>query len=395
MVEQPNLKRLRRYRLDRVREQLIRRDYAGALLADPLNTRYATDSTNMQVWCTHNAVRYVFVATQGPVVLFDFHGGAHLSEGLGTIDEVRPATSWFYFTVGPRVAERAGVWADEVADLINIYGSGNRRLAVDRCDPVGTHALLARGISIQDGQEVMELARSIKSPDEIAAMRCAIAACQAGMGSMRKALRPGITENELWSVLHAENIARGGEWIETRLLASGPRTNPWFHECSGRVIEKGDLVSFDTDLIGPYGYCADISRCWLCGDGKPTEQQRRLYALAREQIEYNTELVKPGLSFREFSDRAWRLPESCAGNRYSVISHGVGLCDEYPAIYYPQEHIASGYDGVIDEYMTLCVESYIGEVGGSEGVKLEQQLLVNANGTIPLSTFPFEDELFL
>ena len=80
------------------------------------------------------------------------------------------------------------------------------------------------------------------------------------MAAMRQALRPGISEQALWAELHAGNIARGGEWIETRLLASGPRTNPWFQECSSRVIEAGELVGFDTDLIGPYGYCADISR---------------------------------------------------------------------------------------------------------------------------------------
>lgn len=391
----PDLKRMRTYRLNRVREQLIQRDYAAALLADPINTRYATDSTNMQVWCMHNAVRYVFVAAEGPVVLFDFHGVSHLAEGLGTVDEVRPATSWFYFVVGSRVQELSRKWAREVADLVIAYGAGNRRLAVDRCDPAGMSALLAEGISVEDGQEVMETARAIKSADEIAAMGCAVAACEAGMAAMREALRPGISENELWSVLHAQNIARGGEWIETRLLTSGPRTNPWFQECGDRIIQNGDLVSFDTDLIGPYGYCADISRSWLCGDGKPTDAQRRLYELAREQIDRNIELVRPGLTYREFCERAWHLPQSCVANRYSVIAHGVGLCDEFPAVYYPEDYDGTGYDGVIEENMALCIESYIGEVGGREGVKLEEQVLVTAEGVTPLSTFPFDDDIFL
>ena len=94
---------------------------------------------------------------------------------------------------------------------------------------------------------------------------------------MEAALKPGISENELWAELHRGNIARGGEWIETRLLSSGPRTNPWFQECSSRIIEAGDLVAFDTDLIGPYGFCADLSRTWLCGDGPPSDEQRDLY----------------------------------------------------------------------------------------------------------------------
>ena len=43
--------------------------------------------------------------------------------------------------------------------------------------------------------------------------------------------------------------------------------------------------------------------------------------------------------------------------------------------------------------MTICVESYIGAAGGTEGVKLEQQLLVTDTGTELLSRFPFEDAL--
>jgi Xaa-Pro aminopeptidase len=55
----------------------------------------------------------------------------------------------------------------------------------------------------------------------------------------------------------------------------------------------------------------------------------------------------------------------------------------------------SGYDGVVEPGMTLCVESYIGEEGGREGVKLEQQLLITDDGQELLSTFPFEPALLL
>jgi Xaa-Pro aminopeptidase len=43
--------------------------------------------------------------------------------------------------------------------------------------------------------------------------------------------------------------------------------------------------------------------------------------------------------------------------------------------------------------MTVCVESFMGEVGGQEGVKLEQQVLITETGVELLSTYPFEDEL--
>lgn len=390
---QPDMKRMRAYRLARFRAELAARDCMGAVLWDPLNIRYATGSRNMAVWTLHNAARYAFVPVEGPVVLFDFHGCGHLSDGIETIAEVRPAMAWYFFGAGSRMAEKAGRWAAEIADLVRIHGGGNRRLALDHCDPPGAAALAAHGIAVVDGQEPAEIARSIKSADELACMGQSIAVTEAGMARMREALRPGMTENELWAILHHTNIAMGGEWIETRLLTSGGRTNPWFQECSDRIIRAGELVGFDTDLIGPFGYCADISRTYFCPPGRPSAEQKRLYGLAYEQIHANIDKLKPGIGLREFSEIAWQMPESCAPNRYSTMIHGVGLADEYPFCGYLEDFDQAGYDGVFLPGMTVCVESYMGEVGGHEGVKLEQQVLITETGIELLSTFPFEADL--
>ncbi|MEM7292525.1 MAG: Xaa-Pro peptidase family protein [Pseudomonadota bacterium] len=392
MLDSEQSKRLRAYRVSRVREQLAQSDTAGIVLFDPVNIRYATGSSNMQVWTLHNPSRYAFVAADGPVILFDFHGARHLVEGIESIDEFRNATSWFYFNNGPRVAKMAKRWATEIADVMDACGGGNKRLAADRIDPAGVAELERLGVSVHEGQNLMEQARVIKSSVEIDAIRESIRVCQLAMDAMRNELRPGITENQLWSHLHQVNIANGGEWIETRLLSSGPRTNPWFSECSDRVIEAGDLVSFDTDMIGPGGYCADISRSWVCGESRPSDEQRRLYAYAFETIERYIERLKPGLTFREFSDAGGPLPESMSANRYPCMLHGIGLCDEYPFIAYPEDFDDSGFDGVLEEGMTVCVEAYGGEVGGREGVKLEEQMLITADGAQRLSSYEYEAE---
>ncbi len=284
-------------------------------------------------------------------------------------------------------------WAAEIADLVREHGAGQARLAVDRIDPIGLQAMTAAGIEVVDGQAAMEHARSVKSTDEIAAMRRAVAACESAMAVMESALRPGMTENDLWSILHAENIRRGGEWIETRLLASGPRTNPWFQECSARVIEDGDLVAFDTDLIGPYGFCCDISRTWLAGSRRPTDEQRTLYALAYDQISRNVELLQPGASFEELCHSARSLAPEYLPNRYSVLFHGVGLCDEYPSIPYPDDRARTGDDGILKPGMVMAVESYVGRHGGREGVKLEEQVLVTDSGYERLSRYGFDQRL--
>jgi Xaa-Pro aminopeptidase len=131
--------------------------------------------------------------------------------------------------------------AAEIAGLVMKHGGGNRRLAVDRVNPEGYAGLTKLGVSVHDGQEVVERARAIKSEDEIACMRSVIAVCEEGLEGVRDALRPGVTENQLLAILNEANIAGGGEYIETRLLTSGPRTNPWFQESSFRAVESGDL----------------------------------------------------------------------------------------------------------------------------------------------------------
>jgi Xaa-Pro dipeptidase len=388
-LEAPDMDIVRHHRLGRIRDQLKVRDAAGCLLYDPLNIRYATDTSNMQVWCLHNAVRYCFVATEGPVVLFDFHGCGHLSAGFNTVTETRQATSWYYFGAGPEERARVKVWAAELADLVRCHGRGNRRLLIDTCDQLGIEALQSEGVECVSSQAFTEQARAIKHPEEIKAMRRAIQTSEVGMREMWRNLRPGITENQLWSILHQANIARGGEWIETRLLASGPRTNPWFQECSDRVIEADDIVSFDTDLIGPYGYCSDISRAWVTPGGRgPSNEQLALFAIAEELITHNIDMFRPGMSFADFRNCAYKLPEEYFANRYSCVVHGVGLCDEYPSVGYPGDEKKGGYDGFFEPGMCICFEAYVGREGGREGVKLERQALVSETGLEILDSFP-------
>jgi Xaa-Pro aminopeptidase len=385
-----DLDEVRLYRLGRVREALRRRDYAGIVMWDQLNTRYALDATNMQIWCMHNETRYAWVPTEGPVVLFEYGNCAHLAEDLPTVDAVRPCKPFFYYTAGPTFERRAVIWANEIADLVRQTGGGNRRIALDRMNHLGVDLLRQAGLEIFDGFELMEHARSIKSPGEIELMRHAVRVSEIGIEAMREALEPGITENALWAKLHEANIAHGGEWIETRLLSSGPRTNPWFRESSLRPIEKGEIVSFDTDLVGPYGYCSDISRAWVCGDLKPSNEQRTIHALAMAQIAHNMELIKPGVAAREIAQKAWKIPDAYVDNRYGVVMHGVGLCDEYPSVKHAMDFDTRGYDAVLEPGMVMCVESYMGAEGGHEGVKLEEQVLVTDTGIEQLSSYPLD-----
>ena len=390
-LEVPDLPALREYRLARLQEQIRAHDCAGLLLFDPLNIRYATDTTNMQLWIAHNAARACFVPPAGEVVLWDFHNCEHLSAHLPLVGEVRHGASFFYFETGNHTADAARHFVDEVISLMRKHGGANRRLGVDKIEHVGYATLIQKGFDVLEGQVLTEHARSIKNVNELLAMRCAVHACEMAVAEMREAMRPGVSENEMWAALHAGNIKRGGEWIETRILSSGPRTNPWFQESGPRIMQEGDMMAFDTDLVGTYGYCCDISRSWIVGDVAPTAEQRALYRVAYDHVMENIALIEPGMSFAEMTAKAHRLPEAYRAQRYGVIAHGVGLCDEYPCVRYPEDVEAHGYDGNFEPGMTLCVEAYIGAVGGKEGVKLEEQVLVTETGCEVLSSYPFEE----
>ncbi len=388
-----DLAKLRRYRLGRLRAQLAAQDIAACVLFSPLSIRYATGVRNCALFQTHIPSGYLFVPAEGPLVLFDSEPGRLTAAGLGTVDEIRddilPLSFMF---AGSRYGEWAGKWAAQMDDLLRRHGGGNRRLAVERAGAGPTLALEALGVEVKDGSDVIEPARAIKSPEEILCMNHAIAVAEDGMARMRAALKPGISEVELWSLLWQANIAAGGDWIECRLLSSGDRTNPWQQEASSRRVRPGELVCFDTDMIGPFGYAADISRAYFCGPGKPSALQKEIYRLAHEEVHYNIELMQPGASFREIVEKAYERPEIYRAQHYPVLAHGIGMSDEWPAIFYPED-AAFAYDGVLEPGMTICVESYMGAVGGPEGVKLEQQVLVTESGPIVLSKFPFEEDL--
>ena len=382
-----NFDKLRSYRLDRVKKELEKNNLEACILFDPVNVRYALDTVNMSVYNMHNLTRYCFIPIDGPVILYEYFNCEGLSRHLNLINEVRPAITWDYFSNGDQAGAQLDKWINEIKDLTNSYCK-SKKLAIDVLNGPAVTALNKVGIEVVDAKLILEQARVIKSSEELKCMKASIEVAEIGINKMREELKAGMTEDELWSILHKTNIENGGEWIECRILSSGSRTNPWMQESSNKVIQNGEIVSFDTDMVGPYGYCADISRAFVEGH-KFNEEQKKIYLMAVEHINHNSRLIKPGVSFTEFTEKSWKLPDEYYGNRYSCMVHGIGLCDEWPMIRYPTD--GGQREGSFEKNMTVTVESYIGKVGGKEGVKLEQQYLVGKNGLELMSHHALED----
>jgi Xaa-Pro aminopeptidase len=395
----PNLERMRDYRWQRLVQGLVDRDYGGLLMFDPLNIRYATDTTNMQLWNTHNPFRACLLCADGHMVMWEYKNSPFLVTFNPLVKELRSGATFFYNSTGDRGREAAAGFAAQVDEIMREHVGGNRRLAVDKIMVHGLRALEAIGFVVEEGEEVTERVRAIKGPDEILAMRCAHHACEAGIAEMERATRAGVplggmSEDDIWAELHKANIRRGGEWIETRLLASGPRTNPWFQECGPRIVQNNEIVAFDTDLIGAYGFCIDISRTWWVGDQKPRAAMVSAFQHGLDHIRDHQARLKPGVTIRELVMQGHQLDAQYWAQKYSCKMHGVGLCDEWPYVNYPDGWTEGAFDAVLEPGMVLCVEALISPEGGDFSIKLEDQVLITETGCENLTKYPF-DERFL
>ena len=388
-----DLRAVRGYRQQRLRGEMAKHGVDAVILSDPVNIRYATGTRNMQVFSQRNAPARYLLLTLDRSILYEFTGCMHLADGFETVDEVRPSMTASFVAAGAAIARREHEWARGMADTIGGLVGADATVGLERMNAGAAIALAATGLRVVDAQQPVELARAIKSREEIKCVEASLRATEIAVGKLRDAIEPGQTENQLWSVLHQSVIAQNGDYCETRLLNSGGRGNPWFQESSSKVIEANELILLDTDVVGCHGYYSDFSRTFHAGPKRPTRQQRELFRTAYEQVHHNMELIRPGVSFREYSERAWNIPDRYFANRYYLSAHGVGLTGEFPYLYHRHDYAEAGYDGVIEPGMTICVESYIGEDGGTEGVKLEQQLLVTETGNRLLSKFPFEPDL--
>ena len=394
----PDLTEMRRFRWARLTQALVDRDYGGLLLFDPLNIRYATDTTNMQLWNAHNPFRACLICADGHMVMWEYKNSPFLVTFNPLVKELRSGASFFYSVTGDTGQQDALNFAAQVDEVMRAHAGVNRRLAVDKIMVYGLRALERAGFQVMEGEEVTERTRAIKGPQDIAAMRVAHHACDAAIAEMESFARENVpkgttSEDAIWAELHRSNIRRGGEWIETRLLASGPRTNPWFMECGPRIVQNNEIVAFDTDLIGCYGMCIDISRTWWIGDRAPRPDMIAAMHHARAHIDTNMAMLKPGVAIRDLIHGGHQLAPQHWAQKYSCKMHGVGLCDEWPYVPYPDSYVPGAFEHVLEPGMTLCVEALVSPQGGDFSIKLEDQVLITETGYENLTKYPFDAAL--
>ncbi len=386
-----DVSRLRQDRLHRLQSEMAAADLEAMLLFDPVNIRYAIGTRMNETFGLRFKGTHALITQEGQPVFFD--SNELQAQKLADTAQVLPAIGVEFWLSGDYTRDNTMRWAQALKDTLKSLGISSNRLAIDRLDAFTINALLDRGFTLVDALEPLSLARSIKTPDEITLLRQACAVGDVGLAKVQEAIKPGVTENDLFSVLQGYNLSKGGERIDGKLLTAGGNTNPWIkRDASDRLVLPGNLVAIDTDMAGPMGYFADISRTYLCGDGNPNEEQMDAYKRAYDYIYSTIPYFTIGTSFAEVAEKAPTIPPEYNRNRYPLMAHGAGMSDEWPAIYFkdPRSDEPENYDGEIKENMVICMEASFGREGGTEQVKLEEQLLIKPGGPEIISQAPFD-----
>jgi Xaa-Pro aminopeptidase len=360
----------------------------SCLLFNEPNVRYATGVSAMPIWSNTTFINCAVVPAEGRPVVFMHGNSMHLFQGIEA--DVRPMHPWEFVD---DAETHAAVFAKELATALSKLGVDPRALlAVDRLGTPGFIALQREGIHLIDSAPVTTEAREVKTAEEIALLEANGRIVVEMLEAFEAAIAPGVRERDLLAVLAGTLLRSGGEHLATNTVCSGPNTNPWRAEATGRAIQRGDLVYVDTDAVGIEGYFFCVSRTLICGDARPTPAQRDAYRAAHDWLLAMRDVIRPGVTCAELAELAPRIPDRYLPQRYECMIHGIGLEEESPSVAHPVDPQPNP-NRVILEGMALVVELYCGEVGGHDGVKLGDEVLVTRDGLRVLAPYRYEDAL--
>jgi len=225
--------------------------------------------------------------------------------------------------------------------------------------------------------------RSRKSPEEVQRMRESILKIEEVLRRGLSSVKIGITEIELVAELEYQMKKLGAEKpaFDTMVL-SGPNTALPHGVPGTRKLAAGELVMFDLGLFYN-GYASDITRTFAIGE--VDEEARRIYNTVLAANEAAIRATRPGVTFASI-DKAARdvITEAGYGPRFiHRLGHGLGMdTHEYPSVH-------GGNENVLEEGVLFTVEPGI-YVPGHCGVRIEDDVIVTADGVDVLSSFPKE-----
>ncbi len=412
-----DIDRMRTERLARLRAELEKSSLGAVLAFDFTNIRYMT-STHIGTWAVDKLIRYSLLVRGGEPIIWDFgsaarhhqlynpwldyssaaadqsghdpHHGAS-PNGAARASGARAGISTLRGAFHPQ----AGI-AEEVARKVKReleeHGLLDEPLGVDVIELPILAAFQQAGIQVVDGQQVFLEARRVKTPDEIGLLTQAASMVDAAYDRLYEFLRPGVRENECVGLVSKVLYDLGSEYVEGVNAISGERCAPHPHVFSDRLLRPGDPAFFDI-LHSYMGYRTCYYRTFAVGSASVA--QRDAYTRCREYMDQAIALVKPGATTADIvsvwptaQEFGFADEEAAFALQYG---HGVGLSIWEKPIF--SRLVSLDHPEVIEEGMVFALETYWPAADGWSAARIEEELVVTADGCEVITKFPAEDLL--
>jgi Xaa-Pro dipeptidase len=398
--ERVDVDRLRTQRLARLKEALDRSELGALLSFDFHNIRYMT-STHIGTWAMDKLIRFALLPRGGEPVVWDFGSAARHHQLYnpwldGRTDDpeqgrARAGISTLRGAFNPDAGIADGL-AAKVKRELDKYGLAGEPVGVDLVEVPVLKALEAAGLEVVDGQQVYLDARRIKTPDEITLLTTAATLVDAAYDELYRFLRPGVRENECVGLVAKVLYDLGSEHVEGVNAISGERCAPHPHVYSDRILRPGDPAFFD--ILHSYnGYRTCYYRCFAVGSASVA--MRDAYVRCRDYMDEAIALVKPGATTADIVSVWPRATEFGFPDEEAAFAlqygHGVGLSIWEKPIF--SRLVSLDHPEVLEEGMLFALETYWPASDGWSAARIEEEVVVTADGCEVITKFPAEELL--
>jgi len=400
-----DLARLRSERLARLSAKLEGSSLGALLSFDFGNIRYMT-ATHIGTWAMDKLIRFALLPRGGNPVVWDFGSAARHHQIYNPwLDHTgEPPSAEGARATGARAGistlrgafhPDAGIAADvaaKVAGVLREHGLAGEPVGVDVAEIPVLAALAAEGIAVVDGQQVFLEARRIKTGDEISLLAQACSMVDAAYEALYEFLRPGVRENECVGLVSRVLYDLGSEFVEGVNAISGERCSPHPHVYSDRLIRPGDPAFFDI-LHSHLGYRTCYYRTFAVGSASVA--QRDAYTRCREYMDQAIAMVRPGVTTGDIAELWPRATEFGFPDEMAAFAlqygHGVGLSIWEKPIF--SRLVSLEYPEVLEEGMVFALETYWPAADGWSAARIEEEVVVTADGCEVITKFPAEELL--
>ncbi len=357
-------------RLKRLRGSLDEAGIDALVVTNLTNVRYLTGFTG--------SAGVLAVSAEGALLVTDGRYRTQSAEQIAAVGASQSVT----LAIGGGEEQRTAL----LEALASSSRVGLEADDVTWAQATGWHERLGRDPIPTSG--VVERLREVKDPGEIDRMRRAAAIADQALGEVLPKLHDApkvpITESEFALALDSAMRRLGAESVafET-IVAAGENSAKPHHHPTDRLIEHGDPVVVDFGATFE-GYRSDMTRTFVIG-GEPTGDLKGIFDLVSSSQAAGVAAVGPGVAACHVDDvcRTVITDGGMAERFEHSTGHGVGL-DIHEAPW-----VSTAGTAILEPGVVVTVEPGV-YVSGIGGVRIEDTLVVTAEGAEPLTRFTKE-----